>query len=158
MLKKIKDNRGSGFVFGTALALFVMLIFSCVMIYVQNVYTISYIRKEAQETLDRYTNEQGELAVCNIKNSSYYIVMIDGTVFYNEIINELGIDDTGIVYENDRVRFKITGADLQYTADDNLNTTATVSMEIPVYFMNSKISTASGTLIVRSKYILKAGE
>ena len=158
MLKKIKDNRGSGFVFGTAFALFVMLIFSCVMIYVQNMYTIFYIRKEAQETLDRYTTEQGELAMCNIKNGSNYIVMIDGTVLYNEITNELGTDDSGTVYENDRERFKITGADLKYTADDSLNTTATVSMDIPVYFMNSKILTGSGTLVVHSKYILKAGE
>lgn len=158
MLKKIRDNRGSGFVTGIAFALVVMLIFSCVMIYVENMYTISYVRKEAQETLDRYTTEQGELAMCNIKNGSNYIVTVDETTFYNEIINALGIDNTGTVYENDRVRFKITDTKLQYTADDDLNTTASISMDIPIYLMQSKVSTARGNILVNSKYILKAGE
>lgn len=65
----------------------------------------------------------------------------------------IGRDNTGGT--NGRVRFVLSDVSLEYTMQSEIDSTASMHIQIPIYFFQKQVTAVSGTITVRSKYEAK---
>lgn len=152
---KLREKNGSALIFGVIMLFFLTMITAVSMTYIESKSTAAYLQETAESVLDTYTVTQGRAAAASFKNGSDYTVTLDKDMYVKRLREKLGIGTDNTGKTNGRVRFILSDITLDYTAHNEIDSTVSMHIQIPVYFANVKVSEVSGNMTVRSKYAKK---
>lgn len=153
--KAFWNNRGDALIFGVLMTLVVLILFYCVLSFIQLKATTAYIRNTAEQVLDTYTSTQGKDAVESIKNGTDFTVVLDKDLYIQRYQTALGIGSNFTGYsDSGRVRFQITNIALDYAVTNTINSKVTFHLVEPVYFFGFQVP-LTGDVTVTSKYNIK---
>lgn len=127
--KLLQNNRGDALIFGVAVTLTVLILFYCILAFVQLKITTANIQTTAEQVLDTYTSTQGRIAVDSIKNGTDYTVLMDKDLYDERLQEALGVGNDFIGYNGDKIRFHLSELKLSYTVDHRIN--SRVSFHLP---------------------------
>lgn len=153
--KAFWNNRGDALIFGVLMTLVVLILFYCVLSFVQLKSTTAYVQNTAEQVLDTYTSTQGRNAVESIKNGTDYTVVLDKDLYTQRLQARLGVGSSLTGYSaSGRVRFQITNIKLDYAVTNTINSKVTFHLAEPVYFFGFQVPLSSD-VTVTSKYNIK---
>lgn len=153
--KLLSNNRGDALIFGVFVMLTVLMIFYCVLAFVQLKVTTANIQTTAEQVLDTYTSTQGRNAVESIKNGTDYTVVLDQDLYVERFQDSLGIGNSFIGYNGNKIRFQLADIHLNYTVDRQINSSVTFHLSEPLYFFGAEVTSLSSNVTVYSKYNIK---
>lgn len=153
----LKNKRGqANLVFSLGLMLFLAVIFSICMMFVQAVVVVQNVVNCSQIALDTYTSQSSVQIASSIKNGHDLSDKTDTEAYTDLLQEQLFLDDElSCYYENDALKYQLQDVQLTVQMADKLQTTATITIDYPLYLASVPVTTFHKTFSIESRYYLK---
>lgn len=151
-LAKLREQRGSSLIFGVAMAVFLLILSLVVMEAVKTRATVAYIQTTAQQVLDNYTDTQGRSNEDSFKSGNDHATVLDQEVYIEKLQHalDIGSDNTGMT--DGRVRFVLSDITLSYTSRNEIDSTASIHIKVPLNWDSTEVTAVEGNITIRSRY------
>ena len=154
MINKLRESRGDALIFGIAVLVFVMLLVITTVTAVRTRATAEYLRNISEAVLDTYTVSQGRIAADSFKNGCDYTAELDEELYITRLREALDIIGN-VGTEGGRIRFELSDIRLAYTVDNQIKSTVSFRIKIPLYWGDTRMMDAEGVVRIRSQYAIK---
>lgn len=154
----LKNDDGYGsLTFGLGVLIVALMLLLVAVLYIQIISTYTYVKNTASLCLNNYTIEQVRKEMQSIKSGHEFTMGLDEYRYMQSLMNTLKITDGQTsYYEDGKIRFVVKDIIVDYEYYTNvLDTVVTFTLDIPVYWEDTKIYTISQPVEVKAYFELK---
>lgn len=158
-MRKVLNNRGSGYFTPCFITLGIAMILSMVLFYANVMTIIQTTKSNTERVLDSFIMKNSIEIYNSVKQGHDFTASFDENFYVSQTSSELSLDlSSNSLYsygEKGEIVYSMTNPQITYTVDKALKLKAAYDLKIPVYFAGKYVGSITIPLTVRSEFTLK---
>lgn len=158
-MKRILNNRGSGYFTPCVITLVIVMILSAVLFYANAMTIIQTTKSNTERVLDSFVMKNSIEIYQSIKQGHDFTEKFDKNFYVSQTSSELSLDKSSntlySIGEDGKTIYSMTNPNVTYKVDNALKLKASYNLMIPVEFAGKKLFDLVIPLTVTSSLTLK---